>query len=248
MGLPPFSKAYEKGLPARIIGSGVIQALDIFLVCRPGIKNITDLKGKRIGILSMGSCDSYFIRLMLSRHSINAQEVDLISLGRSYGSLESISSRAVDASFLVEPMVSLGENKGILNILARVGDYFPKYQWTVLFAREEFIKKEPSLIRNMLKAYRKSAVWILENPDESTALGSKLFKMRKEIFGRALEKTLIEWESGAEIDPIGLENAIQIQKNIGAIAPNFRKQEMLWKPQYNPGLTGCNYLTFPDSC
>jgi len=52
MGLPAFCAAFARGSPARIIGSSTIQQLDHYLVSRPEIKNMVDLKGKKIGILS----------------------------------------------------------------------------------------------------------------------------------------------------------------------------------------------------
>ena len=65
MGLPPFLKACAEGLPAVAIGSSTIQQLDHYLVARPEIAKMSDLKGRRLGILSAGSCDDYFARVML---------------------------------------------------------------------------------------------------------------------------------------------------------------------------------------
>ena len=230
MGLPPFSKAFENGLQARIIGSTIIRKLDIFLVSQPEIKNIADLKGKRIGILSLGSCDNYFTRYMLGKEFINpTDQVELIPLGRSYGNLGLITTRAVDATFLVEPKVTLGKSKNILNILACVGDYFPRYQWNVIFARDGFIKENDGLIHDILNAYRKSVLYIIENPQEAVIFGSRLFKIRKDIFKRTLNRTVGTWETEARIDTLGMANAIQIQKEIGALGPDFRMETMIEK-------------------
>jgi len=48
MGVPPFSKAFSEGLPAKIIGSAIIQKLDHYLAARPEIEKPADLKGKKI--------------------------------------------------------------------------------------------------------------------------------------------------------------------------------------------------------
>ena len=85
-GLPPFSAAFDNGLRAKIIGSSIIRTLDIFLVSQPKIKRMDDLRGKKIGVLSLGSCDNYFIDYMLKKESIDpANEVEILPMGSSYG-------------------------------------------------------------------------------------------------------------------------------------------------------------------
>jgi len=109
MGLPPFSAAFDNGLRAKIIGSSIIRKLDIFLVSQPEIKKMDDLRGKKIGVLSLGSCDNYFIDYMLKKESIDpAKEVEILPMGSSYGDLKRFASKKIDATFLVEPNVTLG--------------------------------------------------------------------------------------------------------------------------------------------
>ncbi|MBW1867338.1 MAG: ABC transporter substrate-binding protein, partial [Deltaproteobacteria bacterium] len=122
IGLPPFIKAYSRGVPIRLIGSTFIQKLDHYVAARPQIRSLSDLRGKKIGILSHGSCDEYFIRWMLNAEGIDPdKEVRLVPLGDAYGDLECFSSGKIDAGFLVEPKLSLGENRRIIQVIARVG-------------------------------------------------------------------------------------------------------------------------------
>ena len=227
IGLPPFLKAFEEGLPARIIGSAAVQRLDIFLVSQPEIKKISDLKGKKIGILSMGSCDSYFIRRILEKESLDPEDVQLVPLQESYGDLRVITSKQVDSTFLVEPKVTLGESTAALNVLAHVGDYFPQYQWNVLFAKEDLIADNRVLLDRILEAYRRSSRSIKEASEEVLEFGSRLFDMQKDLFKVALEGTLVNWHTEARIDCAGLENAIRIQREMGAIRADIKKEDLV---------------------
>jgi NitT/TauT family transport system substrate-binding protein len=226
IGLPPFSKAFAEGLPARIIGSAIIQQLDHYLVARPDIDKLIGLKGKKIGILSFGSCDEYFIRHMLEGVDVDT-EFELVPLGRAYGDLDCFSSGKIDAGFLVEPKVTLGESMGLLKVLARVGDYFPRYQWCVIFASNDFIRKHADLTHRILDAYRESCRRIKENPEESIGFGSKLFGLKEDIFRRALHRDLANWEIEAKIDLVGLKNCLQIQEQVGAIPCDLANEEMV---------------------
>ncbi len=126
MGLPPFLAALGRGLQARMVGSSIFQQLDHYLAARPGISGTARLAGCRIGILSAGSCDEFFIRKMLRTRGIDPDnDVDLVPLGKDYGKPEVFTDGRVDAAFVVEPRLSLGQRQGLWRVIDRVADYYP---------------------------------------------------------------------------------------------------------------------------
>jgi len=216
MGLPPFIKAYTHGLPAKVIASSPIQQLDHYLVARPDIDGISNLAGRRIGILSFGSCDDYFIRHILKSGDMDlGPGAELVPLGESYGDLRVFSSGKVDAAFMVEPRVSEGETRGLLRIIGRVGDYFPRYQWGVILASVSWLQDRKELIRQLMAAYRRACRWIHENPEDTVELGSKVFEVRPGVFRKALLRDLNHWQIDARLDKIGMQNALDIQNTLG---------------------------------
>ena len=228
MGLPPFLKSSAQGLPARVVGSSVIQQLDHFLVCRPEIEKMEDLKGKKIGILSCGSCDDYFIRFMLRSSSIDPdRDVEIIPLGNAYGRLETFVSGKVDAGFLVEPFVAQGEDRGCVRVLATVKDYFPRYQWGIILAHTRLLEEKPALVRRAMKAFRRSCRAIKENPEEAAAFGAQVFHLNKNIFHRALLRGLTTWELDAKLDMAGMRNCLRIQAETGAIPAQLHLSPMV---------------------
>ena len=70
--------------------------------------------------------------------------------GEQEGQDAEILSGRIDAGFLVEPTLSLGESKGLVRVVARVGDYFPRYQWGGIFATESYIKNKRDLLESLL--------------------------------------------------------------------------------------------------
>jgi len=228
IGLPPFSKAFAEGLPAKIVGSAIMRQLNYYVVARPEIQTMTDLKGKKIGILSFGSCDEYFIRRMLKMEGVNPNtEIELVSLGDCYGDLNCFTAGQIDAGFIGEPKVTQGEHLGLFKVLARVGDYFPKYQWGVIFARNDFIEKQPELLARILEGFRNACRYIQENPEETIEIGSKLFDVSTEVFRVALYRDLANWEVDAKVDVEGLNNCLKIQAEAGAITCDIGNLDMV---------------------
>ena len=228
MGSLPFSTAFAGGLPAKIIGSSITQQLDIYLVARPEIKTIAELRGKKIGVLSLGSCDDFFNRFILEKEGIDpTTDVEVIPLTTSYGDPACISSGKVDATYYVEPQVTPGEQEGVFRVLTRVGDYYPQYQWGIIFAHEEYIAKNRKMIRSLLEAYRKSSRYIVDNPDKCIDFGCELYDLSRDIFSKVLERSLGTWELENRIDQKGLDNVLSIQQEMGVIGKDIKQVDMV---------------------
>lgn len=228
IGLPPFIKAFSQGLPARIIGSTFIQRLDHFLAATPQIRTVADLKGRRIGILSAGSCDDYFLRRLLRQHGVDPDaEVEMVPLGPAYGDPDCFATGRIDAGFLVEPSLSLAESMGYCRVLLRVGDYFPRYQWGGIFASERFIRDHHPVLEGLLDGYRQAVRAMAARPDDCIELGGRLFQVAPVVFRYALRRHLTDPELDARIDLQGLENCIRIQRELGAIAGDVAATAMV---------------------
>jgi len=222
MGLPPFTKAFSDGLPARVIGSSIVQQLDHYLAAKPGIKNIKELKGRRVGILSRGSCDEYFLRYMLESHSLDLdRDIEIVPLGSSYGNLDCFSSGIVDAGFIIEPYLSLGESLGVVKVVATVKDYYPRYQWGIIFARDDLLENNPELVGRAMEVYRESCSYIRENPEKAASFGAQVFGIKKEVFLSCLKRNMPSWEMNAMLDCEGVKNCIRMQKETGAVPVDF---------------------------
>jgi len=234
MGLPPFLKAYSEGMPARVIGSSTIRQLDHYLVARPEISKMTDLSGRRVGILSVGSCDDYFARSMLATSGLDPDtDVELVPLGPAYGDVRCFSSSseseipAVDAGFLVEPFVARAERLGWIRILAVVRDFFPSYQWGIILARSDALADKRDLIQRAMEAFRASCRAIREDIEAASSFGAQVFRISKEDFRRALLRDLEHWEIDALLDIEGMNNCLQVQKQMGSVPADLQLAGMI---------------------
>jgi ABC-type nitrate/sulfonate/bicarbonate transport system substrate-binding protein len=153
--------------------------------------------------------------------------VELVPLGKSYGDLTCFSSGRVDAGFLVEPNVALGESMGLVKILASVKEYFPRYQWGIIFARNDILRDKLDLADRALEAYRESCRSIKENLEAALWFGAQVFRMKKNIFRIALQRDLANWELDARVDLVGLENCLRLQEQAGAIPCGLGERELV---------------------
>ena len=220
--------AYREGMAARIIGSSVIQQLDHYLAARPDIDSVAGLAGGRIGILSAGSCDDYFIRKILTTHDIDPErDVELMPLGEDYGKLDLFIDGRVDAAFVVEPQLARGEHEEHLRVIDRVVDYYPRYQWGIILASDEWLKHQKDLLARLMHAFRQACRSIKDRPGQTTRLGSRVFGVTPEVFEHALQRDLPRWETDARLDLAGLQSALKVQEDMGLETSDFSLDEMV---------------------
>jgi NitT/TauT family transport system substrate-binding protein len=228
MGLPPFVTAYSQGLAARIVGSSAIQQLDHYLVGASPIESMDDLGGKRIGILSQGSCDDYFLSRLLRSQGIDPEKgVERVPLGTRYGDPEVFADGKVDAAFMVEPGVAAGESSGLFKVIGRVGDYFPRYQWGVILASNQWLAERRELITRLMTAFRNACRWIYTHPEDTLKLGAETFKVDEAVFRRALFRDLARWRIDARINFAGVHNALKIQEALGVAIDRINLSQMV---------------------
>ncbi|MFH1135420.1 MAG: ABC transporter substrate-binding protein [Pseudomonadota bacterium] len=227
IGLPPFIRAFGQGQKIRLIGGTFIQKLDHFLAARPEIGSLAELRGRKVGILSKGSCDQFFLRRLLSSAGLEPdRDVETVPLGRDYGRMENFSSGRIDASFVVEPYLSQAEDQGLVRVLARVGDYFPRYQWGGVFAAAALVEEYPDLLAALMDGYREATAFMIDRPRDCLALGAREFKVSEKVFERALSRHLPNADRTGRLDFEGLQNCLCIQQELGAASAGLFPGEM----------------------
>ncbi|HYE93517.1 MAG TPA: ABC transporter substrate-binding protein [Terriglobales bacterium] len=120
-----------------------------------GVRTVTDLKGKRIGVTQLGSTFHYHLGNVLEKHGLALGDVKVVPLQAMGAALEALKGKQVDAIALAQPFPSRAETDGFGKILAWGGDLFP-YQTATIFYSNKFAADRTKAV-NFMKGYVKSA-------------------------------------------------------------------------------------------
>jgi ABC-type nitrate/sulfonate/bicarbonate transport system substrate-binding protein len=96
----------------------------MFLLLRPEIKQLSDLRNKRVGVSGIGGASDIAVRAMLGTASINPREVTIIAIGPTESRLLALKTGAIDATPLIPPQSLQAEALGFKN-LGFMGDLVP---------------------------------------------------------------------------------------------------------------------------
>ena len=148
-----------------------------YLVVHPSITQVSDLKGKKIGVSLIGDSEDRFTTLFVERGGLSAKDVTKISLGTSPGDrILAIKSGGVSAVVLDPAATVMAEREG-LRSLAYLGDMFPlPFQGYV--TTHQKIAENPAQVKRWIRAMIRSLIFLRERPEEAAEIAVKHLRFR----------------------------------------------------------------------
>jgi len=221
IGTPPAIVAVSNGSRFKMVGSAIRRKAHLYLGVKRSIEKAEDLKGARLGVLSLGSCDEWIARTMIGTYGLDPErDIRFVPIKSGYARVvELIREGTIDAALAIEPNMSLGESEGVLRIWAAAyqDEYLPRFQWTVLVATTALIDREPALLAALLRAYARSARYAAENADEYADFLAESYGIHQTVSRLTVGRELPHYELDCRIDLDGLRRAIEIQTGLGGI-------------------------------
>jgi NitT/TauT family transport system substrate-binding protein len=226
IGSPPAIAALGQGARFVIVGSGIWRKAHMYFGARPGIASWEEMRGRRLGLLTRGSCPEWFIRGMLVQHGFDPEDhLIYVPLHEEYARIANVIAEGrIDAGIMVEPNMSLAEYNGSICCWGAVYEqpYFPNFQWVVQVARPDFIAHEPELLRAVLAVTREAARYAAANPDEFAEFSSRLFGIPLPVARTAVARQSGHLHLDGEVDMAGLDEMIVLQRRLGALQRPMR--------------------------
>lgn len=212
-----------KGSPMKSIFYSLRSPL-YFLMAKPHLKSVQDLKGKIIGISSFGGATEVSIRLGLRHYGLDPdREVTMILIGTENVRVAALTSGSIDATVAVPPSHLLLKQKGfnLLLSLADVAD-LPAAGFTTT---DKTLREKRDQVKRLLRALVRGLAFAKQRPKETTEILSREWEIDRavaeEVYG-PVSRALSPDGSASEA---GLKQHFQIirglDKGIGDI-PNAR--------------------------
>lgn len=182
----------ENNLPVRgIMGNGVI---DWGLAVPEGspIKDVKELKGKRIGIVSLATGGYPLLKGMLRSNGMNPDsDVQIISVGAGAPALDALKNDRVQALMFWQSALTGFENAGTKLRVFRSPEWrsFPDFTLGTL---QKTIDSDPAMVEAIARGAVKATLFAETNPDCVRKLHWKNFPSTKPT--GADEATLVKWD------------------------------------------------------
>ena len=161
---------------AAIVASAVGGADTVYLACgintlywrlfsTPDVKTLDDLKGKKIGLTTMGSQEDAVMRFLLKERGINPdRDVSFLAVGAAPTRLAALSKGVVHASVFIPPQDIAAEKLGLhpLIDLSQLGLYNPG---SCFASTKSYIKTHRDTVTRVMKAFIEGLKFYRENKE-----------------------------------------------------------------------------------
>ena len=168
----PAINAVERGASLKIIG-GTVPIAAYTLVGCPKYKSIKELKGTSIGVVSLVSGSTIFLREMLKKEGLELnRDYSIIQGGPTTQRLASLKGCNTSATMVLGGDLPRARELGFTEI-ARLHDYIPNLQFHSLIVDSKWAETNSQLTVRYLKAMIRAMHWSHANREEAADLVSK---------------------------------------------------------------------------
>jgi len=153
---PPMVISIDAGEPITIVGGEHVGCFEVF--AREGIRSIADLRGKNVGVQSIGSSQHVFLSVMAAHVGLDpAKDIHWVT-STSPKPMELFADGKIDAFLGLppEPQELRGRNIGRVIVNSVLDRPWSQYFCCVLAANREYIRKYPIATKRVLRAIVKA--------------------------------------------------------------------------------------------
>lgn len=201
-----------RGAPLKAIFFGATRP-NYFLMAKPQIKSVGDLRGKYIGMVRYGDTVELASRIALSREGIDLQkDVIPILIGLPTTRVAALAAGSIDATIAVPPDNVLLKQKGFRELLF-LGDAveFPSNGYAT---SDRQLNDKRELTKRLLRALYRGLTFARERADESIQIIEREWKVDKSVAREAYASLAKSFSRDGTASESGLRfHTQQIQKS-----------------------------------
>jgi NitT/TauT family transport system substrate-binding protein len=162
----PFTSTFRailQGFPMKLVFINLKKG-PYYVMVRPEIKDVQQLKGKKIGVATIRGTDQLVAEEMLQAKGFNPSQLQAVAIGDGPLRMQALISGAVDAISVAPPHDLMLKKMGYPALVGPPEVGLPS---AGMLTSDRLIKENPQLVKRTLKALLRSHRYILDNRQET---------------------------------------------------------------------------------
>src|SRR3982074_1832277 len=157
-----------KGAPVRGIAPVPGPPLLFALVVRndDSIKTANDLKGRKVGVSTVGSVTSWIISEVSRQQGWGYDGVAQVPIGDDANRIAALKTRSIDAAIVNLAQALNFVQRGEGRVLLRFGDLVKDFHIPVIFATDKAIAQKPAALRSFVAGWLETIAFMRKNKAE----------------------------------------------------------------------------------
>lgn len=178
-GLPPALR----GAPLRFLFTTFNRPM-FWLYAKPEILSVPELRGKRIGVSSLGSGPDSLLRDLLKKYGMDgSREVVIMPMGAGTARFAALKAGSVDASMLSIPGNFMAQEAGFRELVSFIGQDWVELQGSVLVS-EQILESDPLLVEKFLRGSLKGFRYFRDNRSGTVVILTRFLRTKEDLAAR----------------------------------------------------------------
>jgi NitT/TauT family transport system substrate-binding protein len=205
--IPTAILAAVRGLPVRTIAVNLENAPYV-LIGRPQIKSMSDMKGKKVAVSSLGSMSTHVVREIVARNGLDPErDLTVLAVGGSSARAASLAAGFVDAALVTAPLNYDLERQGYTRLAW--GPDFVRYPLNGVAASTDLLATNRALVLAFLRGVIGGVRDVKQRKSEMIPFVKEYLKLPEEEAVKSYEFLVANMSDNLETDDPTILKAMQ---------------------------------------
>lgn len=214
--------AVQRGADLVVIG-GIVNRPVSWIVGQPGLTQIEELRGKRIGVNQTRGSVAIVLRAALEQSGLKPSDYEQVAIGTSRDTAAALKQRRIDAAMLTAPF-DLELIRSGFQPLLNVGALFPSYAFTTINARRRWVLEHEAECAAFFRATRAAGDLLADPRRRQPSIAA--LAAATELNGEVLQQTYEAYLQPGVLSRHGTVSLAGLQ----AVLAHMDRQDLLTEP------------------
>jgi ABC-type nitrate/sulfonate/bicarbonate transport system substrate-binding protein len=228
VGSGPALAFVAKGAP--VIGvaafAGAPRNISIVLGAKSPITKVSELKGKIIAVTTAGSLTDWLVHRVSLKEGWGRDGIKIAALGGFQPELAALRTHQIDGMMTATEAGYMLDERHDGRILVGMQEYAPVFITHVVFARRDLVDKNPDLVRNFLKGFFGSIVFMKTHKAETDEVAESVLHESPAVASKVYDYEISMLETDGHFDPKALTVLKQSFLDMGMLETTPRNDQL----------------------
>jgi NitT/TauT family transport system substrate-binding protein len=192
-----------KGVPAKAVAAmaGAPMNMSIVVLYDSPIKTLDDIKGKKVGITTVGSLTDWLLKRVVLEKKWAPTAVTVGGMDSTKAALKTGQIDAVVIALELGYALEAAKEWRVVSLLA---PFAPDFHTHVIFARDELIANKPDLVERFLRGWFETIAFMRANKERTVEITAKVLNLDKAVISRVYDEQIKIFTADGQFDPKAL--------------------------------------------
>lgn len=192
-----------KGAPAKAVAAmyGPPNDMAVMVGYNSGIKTVDDLKGKKLGVTTVGSLTAWIGHRINEEKNWDGNGIDVVPIGGMPPARAAVKTHQIDGYIgALDAGYKLEEAKE-WRVVTTATPFVQHFITHILLARDELIDKQPDLVRAFLQGWFETIAYMKANKAKAVEISAKAVDLSPSVAARAYDDQVPYFSTDGVFDP-----------------------------------------------